>query len=166
MSAAFGIAAHIAPWTTEMINRMVEDNNTLLSTHPGDAHAEFRARITVTRDAALAELHGRAEAEYQAHLAMTPAERHMVAQRAVPAFTSVPALRTNVYYLGSLREAHGVYVVADICECDDCEKLAELYRHAGGAMHVSDVRLVLRSKDRNSLHHVRVGSVRRELQTA
>jgi len=159
----FNIAAHIAPWTTEMVNQLVDDNNTVLRSHPGDVHAEFRARITITRDAALAELHTRAEAEYQAHLAATPAERHLAAQHAVPEFTAVPNIGTSVYYLGTLADAHGVYTVADICECDDCESAADWHRTIGYPMNVSDIRLILRSKDSNSLHHVRVGSVRRAL---
>lgn len=163
---SFDIAAHIAPWTTDMINQLVADNNTLLRSHPGDVHAEFRARVIVTRDAALAELHTRAEAEYQAHLAMTPAERHLAAQHNEPEFTAVPKASTSVYYLGTLTGAHGVYTVADICECDDCEDAADWHRTLGLPMDTREIRLILRSKDSNSLHHVRVGSVRRALAAA
>lgn len=166
--SSFNIAAHIAPWTTAVINVLVDDNTKLLRMHPGDVHAEFRARIAVTLAAALDELHARAEVEYAAHLAMTPAERHLGAQHAVPAFTAVPKVGASVYYMGSLAEAHGVYRVADVCDCDDCERAADTYRHAGGAQHASDIRLILRSGDgeRLSLHHVRVGSVRPVLATA
>lgn len=162
---SFDIAAHIAPWTTAVINQLVDDNNTLLRSHPGDVHAEFRARVTVTRDAALAELHARAEAEYTAELAMTPAERHLAAQHAVPEFASVPRIGTEVYYLGSLAKHHGVYTIADVCECDDCEAMADDYRAYGGPIPTVEVRVTLRG-EQHTLHHVRVGSVRSALVAA
>ena len=163
---SFDIAAHIAPWTTAMINTLLADNNTLLRMHPGDVHAEFRARVTITRDAALDELHARARVEYQAHLDATPAERHLAAQHAEPEFTAVPKIGTGVYYLGSLAEHHGTYTLAEVCDCDDCERVATAYRYAGGAMHVSDIRVALRGTGGHRLNHVRVGSIRRPLAAA